>query len=112
MMLILTVDWLLIVIAVSCVYRAVRVDRELRRLLPLVIERRWRAEPDWMHVALWRYLRLDPWDWRLQGPARWERHLHAERGAILVDEFWLSVALACLALAGLGVLTAVERAAS
>ena len=103
-MLILTLDWLLVVVAASCVYRAVRIDRELRRLLPVVIERRWRAEPHWMHAALCRYLRLDPWAGPLHAPARWHRHLHGERGAILVDQFWLSVGLACLALAGPGVL--------
>ena len=111
-MLILTLDWILVAVAASCAYRAVRIDRELRRLLPLVIERRSRAELQWMTAALWRYLRVDPWARPLHVPARWQRHLHGERGAILVDQFWLSVGLASLALAGPGVLSVIVARAA
>jgi len=106
-MLLLALDLLLVAVAAWCAHRAVRLDRELRCLLPLLVERRWRTERDRVRRALALDFLFDPWDRLPLGPARWQRHLHGERGAILVDQFWLSVGVACLALASLGVLTAV-----
>ena len=103
-MLLLPLAWLLIAVAAFCAHLAVRVDRELRRLLPLIVERRWRTERDGARTVLTPDPRFDHFP---LGPARWQRHLHSERGAILVDQFWLSVGGVCLALASLGVMTAV-----
>ena len=110
----LALSWLLIVAALHCAHHAVRLDRELRRLLPPIVEHRWRTQPDRVRSALDPDHRFDPWLRLFLGPARWQRHLHSERGAALVDQFWLSVGLAwCLALPGLGTLMAVlEHAAS
>ena len=114
MTLLLTLSWLLIAAAAYCGHRALRLDRELRRLLPSVVERRWQARPDRVRSALDPENRFEPLVRLLLGPARWQRHLHSERGAAMADRFWLFVGLTwCLALPGIGVLMAVlEQAAS
>ncbi len=105
----LTLGWLLLAVAACCGHRAVLIDRQLRRLLPVRVERRWHAYPDWMLTALDPDQRLEPWGRLLLGPARWQRHLHGDRGAALVDRFWLLVGLTCLAPAGLAVLLMVGQ---
>ena len=99
------VGWLLVVVAVLAGVRAHRLDRELRRLLPSVVERRWRQaaptehETPWGITILRRFLRESPWLLETLRPAaifpaHWQRELHAERGAALVDELWLLMGLA------------------
>ena len=110
----LALSWLLIATAAYCVHRALRIDHELRRLLPSVAERRWQTGPDRVRSALNSDPRFDPLVRFLLGPARWQRHLHGERGAALTDRFWLWIGLAwCVALPGLALLMEVlDRAAS
>lgn len=101
------ISWFFLAVAVYCGHQAFLIDRQLRRLLPLRVERRWRAHPDWLVTALDPDRRLEPWVRFVLGPARWQRHLHGDRGAALVDRFWLLVGLTCLTPACLAVILVV-----
>ena len=103
--------WLLIGAGVYCVSRARSLDRELLGLLPPRVERRWQ-EREWLDRRDWGV--ISPPIVTVHLPARWQRHLHADRGAALVDRFMLfaGVGLWCtyigVALVWIAVQTAVS----
>jgi hypothetical protein len=86
------VGWLVLLAAAWAGVRAYRIDRELRRLLPAVIERRWERASLREPETLWDAIRRPV----IRLPARWHRELHAERGAALFDEMCLCAGFANL----------------
>jgi hypothetical protein len=94
--------WLVIVAAACVGAHALRIDRQLQRLLPALIERRWRQ-------AIVRGEDASPWHWSVELliPARWQRQLHSERGVALFDRMCVLVGLTLILLVvGFALLTA------
>src|SRR5438105_578021 len=84
-----------------CAVRAYVIDRELRRLIPPSVERSWQRRS-----LLERPLAesIIPIDFYL--PARWQRHLHSDRGIVLLDRFYTLVCLAwCLYVPGVMIIS-------
>jgi hypothetical protein len=88
--LVVTAAWLCAVAATWCVSRAWDIDRELHRLLPASIDRKWKRGRERLPITwtqpLWPYLL----------PARWQPKLHGARGVALIDELVLLVGLFAL----------------
>lgn len=93
MYLLFVCGWLTLVAGAYCAARAHQLDGELRRLLPPVVERRWRDRES-------RERRLNgAFFARIEfplGSAHRRRELHGERGAKLVDRLWLLGGVSCL----------------
>jgi hypothetical protein len=93
----LIVGPLLVLLGVGCAARAYIIDRELRRLVPPSVERNWRR----LSLLERQETKTIIPSFDLDLPARWQRDLHSERGAALLDRFILLVSLAwCLCAPG------------
>ena len=98
----LIVGPLLALSGLCCAARAYVIDRELRRLIPPSVERRWeRRSLVERQLAETIIPRID-----FDLPARWQRHLHSDRGIVLLDRFYVLVCLAwCLYVPGVMILS-------